>query len=1264
MSDPGQAEGAPLPAPRRARTAAWFVAALLGLGLLLLGGLAALLGTREGAGLALRAATALSGGRLEAGRLTGTLRGPLTLEDVHYRDVAAGLDVQVGQLRLEWRPVALLRRRLHVTTLALERVRVRLSEPTEPPDEQSFSLEPPFAMQFDALALRDASLERDGASLLQLTRGAAAATWTVAGLDIRHLDLLAPRGELHFAGQVGERDGRYAGAGRGRFRWQLGARRVAGTIEARSRDTLADLSLRLTEPVVARLDLGLEQLAGLPWRFTLEVPEFDPRESVLPDTALRRVAARLSGRGSLQRGEANGTLRVDGQAVELQPLQVERRGDGLGIDVTLRHAAGLLHAEGDLWLGREPLAGRFALDWRDVVLPAALVGQPLHSRGEAQFEGSLDRYSARARFALGPPRRLANVQLAVLGSSAGIDLQQLDVREAAGRLVARGRLDFGEALGWKIDAEARDFDPGVFAADWPGRLGFTMASAGTARDFATATATLRIDALRGRLRGRAVTGRADLELSPGTRLAGSADLRSGASRLRVDSTGGPRLDARVRATVPSLDDWLPGAAGSLDADFTATGQWPLLQVVGSAHGRGLRYQDALADALDLRLDAVRPLAPRGHLRLDARGVQAAGLRLRSLALRADGEPADHRLQLDVEGEPVSTALRVRGALAGDGWRGQVSRLEVDMPGVAQLSLQQPVELSWAGRVFDLSRACFGDGDIRLCLEGRGGADGSLQGSYELANLPLALAASFAPTALPVTLAGTIDGAGRVERAADGRLQGLAQLRSSQGRISLAPAEGDMPAQELLVYDDLKFDAEFAGAEVRASLAARVDDYGSLDGRLTASGVGEARTPLDGLLRVHLPSLAVAGAFAPQLANVDGRLDLDVTIGGTLDAPLPAGELRVSELVADVPELGVELRDGRLRIVPDGADRYVLDGGLRSGEGTLAFRGSARGSGDLDLQVDGRDFLAADRPGARVVIAPEVTVKSTPGRIDVGGRITVPAATLDLQRLPRGGGRARSASPDVVVIDDEQRLAEDAAALPLYAIVDVRLGQQVKLVGFGLDATVTGALQVTERPGAVTTGSGEIRVAGTYKAYGQDLTVRQGQLLYAATPLDDPRLNIVAVRVVDAVTAGLRVTGRAQAPQLEVFSDPAMGQSSALAYLVAGKPLEEVGRGDAEGDALQSAARSLGTAAGGLLAKNIGRRLGIDELGIKASAAIGGEVLAIGQYLSPRLFLSYGVGLFKPGEVVTLRYKLSDALSLEAENATESSRAGVEYRIER
>jgi translocation and assembly module TamB len=98
--------------------------------------------------------------------------------------------------------------------------------------------------------------------------------------------------------------------------------------------------------------------------------------------------------------------------------------------------------------------------------------------------------------------------------------------------------------------------------------------------------------------------------------------------------------------------------------------------------------------------------------------------------------------------------------------------------------------------------------------------------------------------------------------------------------------------------------------------------------------------------------------------------------------------------------------------------------------------------------------------------------------------------------------------------------------------------------------------------------------------------------------------------------------------------------------------------------MQSAARSLGVAGGGLLAKSLGKRLGVDELSVKEDEMLGGAALTVGQYLSPRLYLSYGVGLFEPGDVITLRYKLSDELALQTQRGPEDTRAGIEYRIEK
>ena len=124
----------------------------------------------------------------------------------------------------------------------------------------------------------------------------------------------------------------------------------------------------------------------------------------------------------------------------------------------------------------------------------------------------------------------------------------------------------------------------------------------------------------------------------------------------------------------------------------------------------------------------------------------------------------------------------------------------------------------------------------------------------------------------------------------------------------------------------------------------------------------------------------------------------------------------------------------------------------------------------------------------------------------------------------------------------------------------------------------------------------------------------------------------------------------------------MEQSDALSYLVTGKPLSQLKGG--EGNAVGSAASALGTATGDMLAKSIGAKTGLDDVGVADSSAIGGAALTVGKYLSPRLYLGYGVGLFTPGQVVTLRYKLTRLFEFEMQNGSLSSRAGINYRIEK
>jgi translocation and assembly module TamB len=557
-------------------------------------------------------------------------------------------------------------------------------------------------------------------------------------------------------------------------------------------------------------------------------------------------------------------------------------------------------------------------------------------------------------------------------------------------------------------------------------------------------------------------------------------------------------------------------------------------------------------------------------------------------------------------------------------------------------------------------------------------DGSMHGNYSLANVPLALANSMSTEDLPLRFKGMIQGKGDIRRDAEGNLYGTASLSSPSGgmsRVLVFEGEGE-PAEEetLLSYRDFKLEANLSGPDARASISTGLQENGSLHGEGEVRGLNQDGTQINASMNASLPDLAPFAVFAPQLANVHGRMDARGSVTGTLQEPVITGEVTAAELAADIPAVGLHLKNGRLDVRPKSASEFQVTGGIESGDGALKFAGTASTSGAINMQVDGDRFLAADIPGAKVLISPDIDVVRNEERTTLSGKVTIPAADVNLQKLPKGGDKAQAASPDVVVVDAETQEEEAEKAIPLYANITVIVGGQdkgralqeeaVNLTGFGLVARVNGQLDVRERPGVETVASGDVNVTGTYKAYGQDLTIEQGQLLYASTPLDNPSLRIEATRTVDEVVAGLRIRGTAQSPELTVFSDPPMGQANALSYIVAGKPLDDIGSGSGEGDAVQAATRSLGAAAGGLLAKNLGRRLGADELSVQDNEMLGGAALTVGQYLSPRVYLSYGVGLFEPGEVITLRYKLSRSLSVQAQRGPEDTRAGIEFRKQR
>jgi translocation and assembly module TamB len=1243
------------------RARKWLVVVFASAGALLVAvaiALAWLLYTPSGLRFALDRAAALTHGDFAYASADGTLAGSATLTGLRYRD-ADGLRLAVASATVALRPWALLQRQLRVTRARVAGIELDLA-PATPSNaaNTTFSLQPPLAFILRDTQLARIVVRRDGQPLFAADSLAIDGAWTRRRLLIRRLELRAPAGHAALDGTLAIAKG-HAGRGTARFAWTQGDAHYAGEATAQSDGRVAKLHAALTAPAALTLEASMRLDAARAWTVAVDAPTFDARALPALPSSLKALALDLRGSGDAHGGALHGNVALNGTTLTLDPAAFRYAAGTLTLaPLRLRspEIPGDASLIGTINVNAAPMA--FALDarWHDVELPADLVGQPMATHGELHAEGTLDRYALKGALAIGPQDRVASLTVDASGTPHALDIRALRLVQGNGGLTASGRVELAAPLRWRLKADARRFDPGALVAGWNGALDFRLATDGSLGKDGP-TATLALSDASGTLRGRRIAGsRADLKTTPRNLLSGSATLVAGASRIELTGKGGARTDAAVAVNVASLGDWLPGAAGSLRGRFTLKGSWPRLAVAGELQGHGLHTSGGGVDALQLAASVPDLSRPGGSLRLDLRGVHTPGLDFTAIAVDGDGTAAAHHLRLHARGPRLDAVLMLAGRWQANTrrWSGSVTQLELTPHGIPAWRQRQPAAITWQHGAFTLAPLCLGTGAAQACLSAKRDARGTLTIDYRLQALPLQLLAALAPLDPPLVAHGEISGTGRFARTASGAINGDGALEVTPGQLALV----SRPDQPLLAWNSLTLDASARGATQHLRLAAALAAGGSIHGTVAVAGPQRA---LNGVLGASVKRLAFLEALSPELANVNGVLAGSLTLGGTLSAPTFEGRIATDDFSAELPRAGLKLHGGRFSVTGDSDGRLAITGDVASGEGTLHVDGHAGlGAGSvLDLAVKGDRVLVADIPAARVVASPDLAITRSGNTFRVTGSVAIPEARIEAEKLP-GQGPAQ-ASPDVVIVDAPP--PEAVTPLAMEADLQIQLGDKVKVQGYGLDGSVSGRLGVHVQPGKTATGRGEIRVAGKYQAYGQNLTIQQGRLLFAGTRLDNPGLDIRAVRSIrsQSVTVGLSIRGTAQRPVLTVFSDPTMEQAEALSYLVTGRPLNALKSG--EGDTLDTAAQARGGLAGDRIAKSIGSRLGL-EAGVSSSEALGGSAFTTGKYLSPRLFLSYGVGLFTPGQVVTLRYTLNRFLQFEAENATTGTRASFNYRIEK
>ncbi|WP_332813330.1 translocation/assembly module TamB domain-containing protein [Ramlibacter sp.] len=1176
---------------------------------------------------------------LQAAGVTGSLRHGLRVQQLAWQQ--GGLDVQAQHVELAWRPLALLQGRLVLGHLRAARVAIEDRRPdTGERPRPPASLALPLPVAVDDIAV--GQLEWAGPPAVVMRELVASYAYDGARhrLDLRNLRALGGhyRGEARIAAQDPfdlsvQASGRVAAPVPG------AATALPLVFQARADGRLADFDLQAK--VQAEPGGGA---AGAQATLVARATPFEP----LP-VARARADFQAFDAGAIW-ARAPHTL-LSGRVV-LEP----RDADTWAVSADLHNAlpgpwdrhrvpAARLQAEGDWSLPARAFVRQ---------LEADVGGGKVRARGEWESEQAWR----------------------IEGTLAGVN--PAAVHSALAPLPLGGRATL------RAEGEALLFDTELAAAVDP-----QAQPASPANEIAAAVDALELRSLqaRGRWAGQQLSlpllkvdtadARLDaaLDLEPAARFGrGRADLQAPGLRVRaVGSLGRTRGGGHAKVSVADValaQQWLqkvpgipqaltsPLLAGHAEAQFAWQGGWDDPEVEGTLAVPQL--QPATEP------DQAAPWSLRdATLRLDGRLADA------SIDLRARALQGDRQLTLELAGR---AGRRPRGA-----WQGQVASLQAQArdpaigPGPWRLALQRPLAVSWSGGRLEAgaSQATLiapppaaggASSQALVAWEPVTWAAGALRTAGRITGLPLAWVELLGgPQLAGSALAGDLVFEGQWEALVGDRLRLRASLARSSGDVSVLAeaAEGGSTRVQAGVRQ-ARLTIEGEGEDVAAALVWDSERAGSARGRiasrLSLEGGGwswPAQAPLSGSIEAQLPRLGVWSLLAPPGWRLRGSVQADITVSGTRAEPQLAGSLTATDLALRSVVDGVALRDGRLRARLEGRrlviEEFALfgagpDGGRISGTGEAGWLAGGL-QARLAMQIE--RLRASIRDDRQLTLSGQLTAALAPAAVEVRGALQVDRARITLpdETAPRLGDDVvvHNLPPGVTLGRGAAPREGGRAGRPLTLAVTLDLGNDFRVQGRGIETRLAGTLAISGESVTEPRLVGAIRTeGGEYRAYGQRLEIERGVLRFTG-PVDNPSLDILAIRPRLVQRVGVQITGTAQSPFVRLYAEPDLPESEKLAWLVLGRSSAS---GGAETALLQSAAMALlqSRAGGGSGGRGPAALLGLDELGLRRDGAEGPAV-TLGKRLGRDLYASYERSLAGTLGTLYIFYDLSRRLTV-------------------
>ncbi|MFG0517852.1 autotransporter assembly complex protein TamB [Kluyvera intermedia] len=841
----------------------------------------------------------------------------------------------------------------------------------------------------------------------------------------------------------------------------------------------------------------------------------------------------------------------------------------------------------------------------------------------------------------------ADITIDAKGNERQVNLDKLTVAALEGKTELTALLDWQQAISWSGELALRGINTAKVAPDWPSKIDGLIKTNGSLYG-----GTWQMNVPEMKITGNVKQNKVKVDGSlrgnsylqwtiPGLHVAlgnNTADIKG---ELGVKDLN---LDANIDA--PKLDNMLPGLGGTAKGLVHIRGTVDAPQLLADITARGLRWQELSIGQVRVDGDVKSTDQIAGNLDVRVERIVQPSVNIGLVHLSAKGSEKQHSLQLQVQGEPVSGQLALSGSFdrKEERWKGALSNTRFQTP-VGPWSINRDIALDYRNleQKISIGPHCWVNPNAELCVPQTIDAGAAGRALVNLNRFDLAMLKPFMPE--DTQASGVFSGNADVswDTTKEGLPQGKVSLSGRNVKVTQIVNNAPLP----VAFDTLNLNADLHNNRAELGWLIRLTNNGQLDGQVQVTDP-QGRRNLGGNVNIRNFSLAMINPVFSRGEKADGKVNANLRLGGDVQSPLMFGQLQLNGIDVDGNFMPFDMQPSQITMNFNGASS-TLQGEIRTQQGQISLNGDA----DWRQIENWRARIAAKGsrvritvpPMVRLDVSPDIEFNATPSLFTLDGSVDVPWARIVVKEVPES---AVGVSKDEVMLNDQLQPKEvKSASIPINSNLMIHVGNNVRLDAFGLKARLTGDLKVAQDKQGLGL-NGQINIPeGRFHAYGQDLIVRKGELLFSGPP-DQPLLNIEAIRNPEStendVIAGVRVTGTADQPKAEVFSDPAMSQQEALSYLVRGQGLDS---GQSDSAAMTSMLIGLGVAQSGQVVGKIGETFGVSNLALDTQGVGDSSQVVVSGYVLPGLQVKYGVGIFDSLATLTLRYRLMPKLYLEA-----------------